>query len=495
MSTQEQLAPNYSKLDFALRSIGYNFEAAVADIIDNSIDAKASNVLIRLFASRAGTLDLAIWDNGHGMSDGTLREAMRFGADVSNEIERLGKFGLGLKLASLSQAKELRVVTIQNREAAGRGWLEQGIASGFMSTVFETNECKRMLAQVVPDKMRSESGTLVWWSHLYRGTQYKGTVEERAQKLVRRLENYLALAFHKFLSNRASKLSITIDIFDEATGRSGLPARVDPLDPFGYTQSGHPGFPAALNLDGDFAGKLSLKGHIWPPNSNAPEYKLPGGSNAKQGFYFYRNNRLIQAGGWNGIREVEPHSSLARVEVHVQPTLDLELSLDVKKVEIQLPAEISDAIQRAKTSAGVDFKRYLSLANEAYRKKSLADHELPLVPSMGLPAELCRFLLKDSGLKASDRYRELRIRWSDLDDETFVDIDTDRGELFINRGFRKALLHGLQGSAADVPVVKCLLFLLLEDALTSGRMGSKLREKIERLNRVMIEAVKHERWD
>ena len=101
MSIEERLPPNYGKLDVALRSIGYSFEVAVADVIDNSIDAQAKNVLVRLINTGDGHLDLAIWDDGCGMGEKTLKEAMRFGADVSQEIERLGKFGLGLKLASL----------------------------------------------------------------------------------------------------------------------------------------------------------------------------------------------------------------------------------------------------------------------------------------------------------------------------------------------------------------------------------------------------------
>src|SRR4029453_17246954 len=106
MSREEKLPPNYARLDKALRSIGYSFDASVADIIDNSIDAQARNVLVRFILHRERPLDLIIWDDGYGMTEDTLKEAMRFGADVKEELDRLGKFGLGLKLASLSQAKE-----------------------------------------------------------------------------------------------------------------------------------------------------------------------------------------------------------------------------------------------------------------------------------------------------------------------------------------------------------------------------------------------------
>ena len=106
MATEEVLPPNYGKLDVALRSIGYSFEVAVADVVDNSIDAKANAVVVRLLTRNDKYLDLAIWDDGCGMDEKTLKEAMRFGADVSQDLDRLGKFGLGLKLASLRQARE-----------------------------------------------------------------------------------------------------------------------------------------------------------------------------------------------------------------------------------------------------------------------------------------------------------------------------------------------------------------------------------------------------
>ena len=179
----EILPPNYAKLDLALRSVGYSFEAAVADIVDNSIDADASNVLVRLVLNKDGPLDLVVWDDGSGMSPETLREAMRFGADVSQEIERLGKFGLGLKLASLGQAKELRVVTLKAKNISGRAWLEQGIRQGFQCNILNPTECDEVRNSLVPDCRWGESGTLVWWSNLYRVGANRSDPEEHAQHL------------------------------------------------------------------------------------------------------------------------------------------------------------------------------------------------------------------------------------------------------------------------------------------------------------------------
>lgn len=493
MSTEEQLPPNYGKLDLALRSIGYSFEVAVADVVDNSIDASAKTVAVRLLIQSDGHLDLAIWDNGSGMSSQTLKEAMRFGSDVSQEIERLGKFGLGLKLASLSQAKEVTVVSAKGGRFAGRAWLEHGISKGFTSTVFGPQEAEAIALQLFADRKIKSSGTIVWWSRLYRIGQSHGTSEQHAQKLMQRLENYLSLAFHRFLAGRARKVNIIADIVEAHSGDKGIPMTLDPLDPFGYSAPGAPGFPKDLAVDSTHAKALKIKAHIWPPNSNAPGYKLPGGANSRQGFYFYRNNRLIQGGGWNGIREAEPHSSLARVEIDMVPDFDIAVSLDVKKVEIQLPPDVVASIQRARSDDGMDFKKYMSVADKAYRTRAVIESELPLIPSDGLPADLVAFLRSELRHTSTAKRRDLQIMWKALDKASFFDIDPDAGRLYLNSAYRKRVLHGLSASSADAPVVKCLLFLVLEEALSSERMGSRISKRIEQINRILVRAVKHER--
>jgi hypothetical protein len=310
---------------------------------------------------------------------------------------------------------------------------------------------------------------------------------------MRRIENHLALAFHRFLSGVPRKVNIRIDIFEQKTRRAGIPVDLDPLSPFEYNETGSKGFPAAMSLDGDYKDRVAIKAHVWPPNSTLPGYRLPGGVNARQGFYFYRNNRLIQGGGWNGLREAEPHTSLARLEVDIAADFDIEVSLDVKKVEIQLPQDLMASILKARTATGLDFKRYLSIADEAYRTRKATDSELPLIPSEGLPSELSKFLHDELKIKGTSKHRDLKIKWKPLDQELFFDIDRDSGNLFLNRLYRNRLLHGIPASSADIPIVKCLLFLLLENELSSERMGIKIRERIDQVNRILVEAVKYER--
>jgi hypothetical protein len=220
---------------------------------------------------------------------------------------------------------------------------------------------------------------------------------------------------------------------------------------------------------------------------------LPGGANSRQGFYFYRNNRLIQGGGWNGLREVEPHSSLARVQVDMDAAFDVEVSLDVKKVEIQLPQELLAAIERSRASSGIDFKKYLAHANETYRTRKPTEAELPLIPSAGLPLELREFLHQELSIERTTKHRDLKFKWKALGKETFFEIDRDNGDLHLNTLFRRRLRHGRKGTSTDVAVVKCLLFLLLQHAIVSERHGAKLKDRIEQINRILVQAVRYER--
>jgi hypothetical protein len=163
------------------------------------------------------------------------------------------------------------------------------------------------LKQLVPDKSWHTSGTLVWWSQLYRIGQNNENPEEHVQKLFRRLKDYLSLAFHRFLRRRSQPISIALDIFDGDSSLEGLPLFIDGLNPFGYSASGAQNFPMKFVPSDGYEKHFEITAHIWPPNSTPPEYALPGGANSRQGFYFYRNDRLIQGGGWNGMRETEPY--------------------------------------------------------------------------------------------------------------------------------------------------------------------------------------------
>jgi signal transduction histidine kinase len=84
-----------------MRSTGHSLESAIADIIDNSLSADAKSVWIN-FSWNNGDPWIAIIDDGYGMNQEELENAMRLGSKGPDDFRRsddLGRFGLGLKTA------------------------------------------------------------------------------------------------------------------------------------------------------------------------------------------------------------------------------------------------------------------------------------------------------------------------------------------------------------------------------------------------------------
>lgn len=115
MSEERENIPQADMLMGSMRSMGYSFESAIADVIDNSISANSGNIQVLFPTSPLEELAVGILDDGVGMSETALFEAMRYGSTSSEAIRDkndLGRFGLGLKSASLSQCRVLTVVSL-----------------------------------------------------------------------------------------------------------------------------------------------------------------------------------------------------------------------------------------------------------------------------------------------------------------------------------------------------------------------------------------------
>jgi hypothetical protein len=493
MRTKVQLLPNYKKLDTALRAVGYNFDTAVADLLDNSIDAKAKNIYIRFVIDSEKYLSLAILDDGTGMNADRLRTAMTYGADEEKEIERLGKFGLGLKLASLSQAKSLLVITTENgMNHHGMAWGEEGVSRGFECEILDKEECGLVAYNSFPEFPFKESWTLVLLEKLWRVGEGLGDPEGKAQELLESLKKHLGLVFHRYMRGHGANLEIQIDTMDFETKKTGIPQLVEALDPFDYSSAGAPDFPAEIFVDEETAELFKVTAHVWPPNSGSPNYKLPGGANNRQGFYFYRKNRLIQGGGWNGKREVEPHLSLARIEVDISPNVDFVFGLDVKKSLIVLPPKFLEAIENGKTKAGITFREYLKIADRTARRRQLRQSEMPVVPGGGVPASIISIFRESFKKEKITRSRDIAFVWTDLVSDDLFEIDQTEETVLLNRKYRSQLLRGERGSGADLPLLKTLLFFSFDDLLQMEKRSAKQRSRLDLINAALREAIKLE---
>ena len=211
----EQTAPNPKNLIHALRDIGYSLETAIADIIDNSITASATEIQLHVKFDLENSY-LAIVDNGKGMNTEELRHAMSLGSFdplAHRDNKDLGRFGLGLKTASFSQASKLTVATKHNGKLIARNWDLDHIAQ---TKKWEVGVFTVKQAKDLPEvETLSENGTLVLWEKLDRliETDSRRNPEDIFWDKVDETRQHLSLVFHRYLTGEPGlkKISITIN--------------------------------------------------------------------------------------------------------------------------------------------------------------------------------------------------------------------------------------------------------------------------------------------
>jgi hypothetical protein len=481
------IPPDPEGLLEAMSRIGYSTPEAIGDLVDNSIDADAGRILVRVLRRDSKLVSIVIVDDGDGMSDKRMDEAMGFGVRTGKPPTSLGKYGMGLKSASFSQCSSLTVMSRNGKGSAGRRWTIGGVRNGW--------ECERIDRTAAGGYLGQDwfgdgdrAGTIIRWDELDAFRVPAARAEATLTQLFDAVSLHLGLIFHRFLER---DLRIDLDSMDLETGELGVPHPVRPRDPFAYRQSGDPDFPLTYRVRLPNAGALDLDAHIWPRLSQSPNYLLGRGQVARrQGFYFYRNDRLIQGGGWNGVRgDAEPHMSLARVRVDLPAKFDSAFSLNIQKSGVHVPEGFDEVVMAARTG-DVSFADYLASAQKAYRKKGArGPGEEELVPGSGLPAPVRRRIRDGTD---GDAVREVPISWKPLPEDRFFSWDRERMELYLNERYRRAVLNGRRGSAADAPLVKALLFSRLEGELHLERISSARQRELDHLQVVLVAAARQQ---
>lgn len=314
------------------RSIGYSFEAAVADIIDNSISASATEIRV-VFASKDPQY-VCIEDNGWGMTASELENAMRYGSQSSTEIRRkddLGRFGLGMKMASLSQCRKVTVLTKKDGKMSAACWnLDYIIQQGDWSLqVFSEKEVEN-----IPGYMflkLKESGTVVVWEQFDRLRQGAANIQKVFDEKIELTRNHLSLVFHRFINEENPKNRLTL-LFN------GEP--VKGIDPF---LTKHPATqPLSEQILRIASDEIRVKPFVLPYMNKLSKQDIDmiGGQDnlrQQQGFYIYRNKRLIIWGTWFRLIKQNELGKLARVRVDIPNSLDDLWEIDIKKSTASLP--------------------------------------------------------------------------------------------------------------------------------------------------------------
>jgi hypothetical protein len=482
-----RLPPDPTGMFEAVRRMGYGFAEALADIVDNSIDAGAANVLIRFVIEHGRVTSILIADNGSGMSSEKLSDAMTFGLATGKGDNLLGKYGLGLKAASFSQAGALSVLTRCAGKNSGLRWTEDGIRRGWSCDEMAPEELLDLKTIAWEPLAKTGNGTIVRWESPLRFVgvadgQLGGVIDA----CIVELQRHLGLVMHRFLAG-TNPLEITVQVMEDGDVVSDT--ATDPLDPFDYPHSGHEAYPQTLTCCLDGLGEVGLDLHIWPANSHAPGYRLGGGSVAqRQGFYFYRNRRLIQSGGWNDWRNAsEPHLSLARVKVDLPPSLDTAFSLNTQKHGVHPPTQFFEGLKKARHES-TTMSSYVADAERVYRAKPTQGRSgtTPCVPAGGMAHSLLEILERE--LAPGGVADKVKIRWARLPEDQFFAIDHDRIELSINNRARNSRSTSSQHEMTQLERV--LLFLILQDDFSRQRHTRQSTRRLQMLQEVLMEAAK-----
>ena len=469
----------------AFSRIGYDLTEALADLVDNSIDASAGRVEITFNRTNAALSSVTVADNGRGMTSVRLREAMRFAGSQTRPDDALGIYGLGMKSASLSQCQSVTVLSkAENGAVAGCRWTETSIRAGWRCEVLDSAGAAARFAASYGGSGPPTSGTVILWEQLDRLSvkEDEGELDVYLQQLLPQLDARLGLIFHRFIGAR---FGIVLRV--RHSDHTGLPRRVRAHDPFAYPASGREGYPRVFNAKLPDGSRLALNAHIWPYGSTLPEFLLGRRRGTPhQGIYFYRNNRLIQAGGWHGVvkETADPELGLARISVDLPPGL---VDTNVQKSTVQTTAGFTQILSSARAGR-IPLSEYFEEARRAFRqgrRKPTRGMSVPLAMGAGVPVALQRLTEPADAIS-----RPIDFSWEDLPKGVVFEVDAASDRISLNRLYRQKLSNGAGASAVDLPVIKTLLFFLLEGELESSRLSARRRSRLERMNRLLFEAVR-----
>ncbi|MCA2203656.1 ATP-binding protein [Streptomyces griseoincarnatus] len=475
----------------ALTNQGYGFEVAIADLVDNSIDAGADQIVVHFLRDAERILTLLVIDNGKGMDDAGLDAAMTVGRRRDYGDDALGMYGTGLKAASLSHAASLTVVSRTRRSrAAGRRLTAEGIEDSFRCDTVDPRYAQELVDRY--DGIIEWQGTIVRWDKVrVFETVTTGQSDHFLSKAIARLETHLGLYLHRFLQ-KGLKLDIAVWDISSAEGELGEEVdhiAVQALDPFGYKVPGKARYPRTFTAPVEGLGDIQLTAHIWSAKSKQAGFRQIGSLTDRQGFYFYRNNRLVQAGGWNGLRNPEGHLALARVEVDLPAHGNSVLSLDVKKESVTVTPAFTLGVEKAADADGHTFHQYLSDAEATYRegaKRNEIVRKAVTPPGKGMDPVIKRVIKEELPEKPGEE--PIAFSWAALPADRFFELDRENNVVLLNKAFRSDFNDGRRGGSNDAPVTKTLLYLLLEDCFGLGRWERGRQDRVDYWNTILLAA-------
>lgn len=337
------LSPHAASLSQSMRDLGYSLETAIADLIDNSITASAGSIRIFLDINEAKEPCLAIIDDGSGMTESELLEAMRPGSQNprdKRDADDLGRFGLGLKTASFSQCKSLTVVSRKNNKLFAAQWDLDLIESRneWIVTIPSLEEIGDLpyIAEL------GNQGTYVLWRKLDR--LLESSVNERSKTNVYDklsvVERHLALVFHRYITGDYKRRRIAIRINEHL---------IEAFDPFCLSNKATQLLQEEIVRIDNY--EIRIQPYILPHHSKLSKkeydfYRSRSDFVSNQGAYIYRNGRLMAWGDWFRLVPRSEATKLARIQIDFTNALDEHWTIDIKKSRAHPPPQVREKLRQ-----------------------------------------------------------------------------------------------------------------------------------------------------
>ncbi|WP_280473617.1 ATP-binding protein [Nocardia asiatica] len=475
-----------------VKSLGahHTLESAIADLVDNCLDAEAVRISIRLLTRNDRLVQVEVVDNGKGMDAVAADKAMTLGLQRDYGINDLGHFGVGLKAASFSHSDVLTVWSSK------RGAIPVGrrIRRTDFSKDFSCERLSNEAAAVAQEKRKLMIddfwGTTIVWSELR--SAYRGASIEEARTWMaeteRKLRSHLGVTFHRLIEKNTLEIDILVDELEYADDAISAPVKA--INPFGYANSGRPGYPKTI-MASSGSHQVALQCHIWPAKTDIPGFRIQGKSGDKfQGFYIYRKDRLLQVGGWSDVANQRLQRQLARVIIDDTSAIGTLLTMNPEKAGLRFEPPFREALGRAKAKDGTTFDQFLTDAEDTYKtgNKRVSKRQPVINPSRGFAPAVRKQIAMELGVKKFD---SLEVRWTRLADRQFFDIDFANSTLLLNQRYRYLFAPG-GGSLNDAPLVKALMFLLTHHIFEGSYLGSKDKDNIALWGAILGTAVEVE---
>ncbi|GAA1938991.1 sigma-70 family RNA polymerase sigma factor [Agromyces allii] len=465
-----------------LRAIGrgHSFESAAADLIDNSIDFGASQIVVQLMVAQGFLRRVRIIDDAVGMSFSQLNDAMTLGKRRKYGKTDLGHFGMGLKSASMSQGRILTVFTRCGFEPMHAMRMKRDDAGGGFDVEVLTESAAWHGSQLGSRPGIDTTGTVVEWSALDNTSSAALPSARQAwlDQTITRLRGELGLIFHRLLTERSAR--IEVEVFDLEYEEAGAPRTVEAVDPFDFHISGRSGYPLAIAANLPSGGEVIADCHILPPNSQSAAARLLGRSRIDgQGFYIYRNSRLLQAGGWLGLLDDKRADfQLARIAIDLDEAALAAVAINPEKRGVVLRPDFVNALESAIDGEhGTGFRAYLDAARDTLRTanaRRLGPKPLTALAG-GLPDAVRAAVNEVVGIRPD--VIPARIRWRVLEEDRLFRFDHLARTVWMNAGYRSAL--------AGADALALAIYLLVEQHFAKERPQQSTIDQIETWQRAL----------